>query len=77
MKNEFYDLDIDTLQTLYQQEVTRLKDELLSGASWDSLRDQKNRVTELAIVIHKKKYPLYFNPAEFDSQRRDTGNAPQ
>ena len=62
-------LDIDTLQKLYQKEVELLQSALIAGASWDSLKGQKNRVTELAIIIHRKKYPLHFNPAEFVSTR--------
>jgi hypothetical protein len=77
MKSEFNHLDIDVLQVLYQKEVNRLKEELLAGASWESVQERKNRVTELAIVIHKKKYPLYFNPAEFDSPRNSKDNGPE
>ena len=76
MNSEFHYLDIDALQALYQREVNRLKEQLLEGASRESVKDQKNKVTELAIIIHKKKYPLYFNPAEFDSPRNETNNEP-
>ena len=60
MNSEFHYLDIDALQALYQREVNRLKEELLAGASWESVKDQKNKVTELAIIIHKKKIPTLF-----------------
>jgi hypothetical protein len=71
MDRELYALDLDTLQALYQEESNRLKEELLAGAPWNSLQERKIKVTELAITIHKKKYPLYFNPAESDSSRQD------
>jgi len=71
MNRELYGLDLDTLQALYQEEADRLKDELLAGVPWDNLQEQKIKVTELAITIHRKKYPLYFNPAESVSPRQD------
>ena len=76
MDSEFYGLDLDALQVLYQEEAKRLNEELLAGATWDSMKEQKQKVTELAIVIHKKKYPLHFNPAEFTSTRNENNDAP-
>jgi hypothetical protein len=75
MNREFYGLDLDTLQAMYQEETNRLKDELLAGAPWDSLQERKTKVTELAITIHRKKYPLYFNPAEFSSREEQPDNS--
>ena len=76
MESEFHGLDLDTLQALYKEEAKRLNTELLGGATWDSVKEQKQKVTELAIVIHKKKYPLYFNPAEFASSRNEKDDSP-
>ena len=76
MDSEFYGLDLDTLQTLYQEEAKRLNTALLAGATWESVKEQKQKVTELAIVIHKKKYPLYFNPAEFSLSRNENADSP-
>lgn len=66
-------LDLDALQQMYQVEANRLNTELLSGASWESVREQKQRVIDLAIAIHKKKNPQHFNPAEFSSSRENDG----
>jgi len=66
MDSALYRLDLSALQTMYEKEARRLNDGLLAGASWESLREQKQIVTDLAIVIHKKKNPQYFNPAEFE-----------
>jgi hypothetical protein len=74
MSRELYELDIDTLQTMYQKETNLLNTELLAGASWESLREQKVKVTELAIVLHKKKKDSYLNPAEFNSSRHPESN---
>jgi hypothetical protein len=71
MDSEMYGLDLDVLQKMYQAEANRLNAELLSGASWESVREQKKRVIDLAIIIHKKKNPQYFNPAEFSSSRKN------
>lgn len=76
MDSEFYGLDLETLQALYKEEAKRLNTELLAGATWDSVKEQKQKVTELAIVIHKKKYPLHFNPAEFSSSRNENADSP-
>lgn len=75
MNRELYELDIATLQALYQKETNHLNAELLAGSSWESLREQKARVTELAIVLHKKKKNSYLNPAEFNSSRHQDTNS--
>ena len=41
MDSEFYGLDLDALQALYQEESKRLNAELLAGATWDSVKEQK------------------------------------
>ena len=76
MNSEMYGLDLDALQNMYQAEANRLNAELLSGASWESVREQKKRVIDLAIIIHKKKNPQHFNPAEFSSSR-ENNEAPE
>jgi len=76
MDSEFHVLDVDTLQALYQEEANRLNAELLGGATWDSVKEQKQKVVEIAIALHKKKYPLHFNPAEFGSSRNEKDDSP-
>ena len=76
MDSEFYGLDLHKLQVMYEEEARRLNAGLLAGATWDSMKEQEQKVTELAIVIHKKKYPLYFNPAEFPSSRNEKDDSP-
>ena len=76
MDSEFYGLDLDALQALYQEESKRLNAELLAGATWDSVKEQKQKVVEIAIAVHKKKYPLNFNPAEFGSRRNEKDDRP-
>jgi hypothetical protein len=44
---------LQTLLNLYNKEIDLLKQKLLNGESWDSLRDQRRNITELAISIHK------------------------
>ena len=76
MDSEFHGLSLDTLQALYQEEAKRLNTELLAGATWESVKEQKQKVVEIAISLHKKKYPLHFNPAEFASLRDEKGDNP-
>ena len=77
MNREFYRLELDELQALYKEETNRLHAELIAGTSWENLKEQKIKVTELAITIHRKKYPLYFNPAEFSSSREENHRVPE
>lgn len=55
--------DLPQLKTMYEQEADALQSALLNGASWESTREQRQRVTELAIALHKKRYSSS-NPAE-------------
>ena len=74
MDSAIYRLDLDVLEMMYEEEARRLNDSLLAGASWESLREQKQIVTDLAIVIHKKKNPQHFNPEEFyENNDRSSG----
>jgi len=77
MNREFFKLDLEELQSLYQKETKLLHAELIAGTSWENLTEQKIRVTELAITIHRKKYPLYFNPAEFTLSREENLRNPE
>jgi hypothetical protein len=76
MDSELYGLDLSVLQTMYHEEAKRLNDGLLAGASWESLREQKQIVVDLAIVIHKKKNPQHFNPAEFEQYNDRSSGEP-
>lgn len=70
-------LDVSILEKLFQEEESKLSASLLSGASWESLLDQRKVVTELATIIHKKRYPLkVFNPAEFSFNRNEDKGGP-
>lgn len=67
--NQWEVYDLDTLKSLYEKEEADLTDSLLKGVSWESLRDQRRSVTELAIVIHKKMTNTG-NPAEVDTRKK-------
>lgn len=47
-------LDIEVLTALYDREFLELKTALINGTDWNDIRDQKNKVTRIAISIHKK-----------------------
>jgi hypothetical protein len=63
MKMNWSELDLDALKDAYEKESSKLKAALLNGTSWEELRDQRQKVTELAIALHKK-INTSANPAE-------------
>lgn len=63
METRWNELDLDTLKTMYEQESSNLKAALLQGTSWNDLKDQRLKVTELSIALHKKIHATG-NPAE-------------
>jgi hypothetical protein len=67
------ELDVNELRDVYEKESSKLKASLLSGTSWEELKDQRQKVTELAIALHKK-INTSSNPAESTdrSQKRIT-----
>jgi hypothetical protein len=67
--NQWEAYDLGTLKSLYEKEKADLTDSLLKGVSWESLRDQRRSVTELAIVIHKKMTNTG-NPAEVNTRKK-------
>jgi hypothetical protein len=63
METNWSDLDVDTLREAYEKESAQLKASLLSGTSWEDMKDQRKKVTDLAIALHKKLHNSG-NPAE-------------
>jgi hypothetical protein len=57
------EFDVNELRDTYEKESAKLKASLLSGTSWEALKDQRKKVTELAIALHKK-INSSSNPAE-------------
>ncbi len=64
MDTSWNEFDVDTLRKLYEQESSSLKGALLQGISWNDLKDQRQKVTELSIILHKKIHAATGNPAE-------------
>jgi hypothetical protein len=54
MDKRVTELDVTTLERLYKKEIELLNRSLLSGVSWEALADQRWRVTQLAVILHKK-----------------------
>lgn len=63
MEMNWSELDVDALRDAYEKESARLKASLISGSSWEEMKDQRKKVTELAIALHKK-INTSGNPAE-------------
>ena len=67
------ELDVESLKNVYEKESAKLKASLLSGTPWEAKKDQRKKVTELAIALHKK-INTTSNPAESvdRSQKRES-----
>jgi len=63
MEANWSEMDVDALKNAYEKESSKLKASLLSGLSWEEMKDQRKKVTELAIALHKK-INTSGNPAE-------------
>jgi hypothetical protein len=63
MEMNWNEMDIDDLRNFYETESSKLKASLISGTSWEELKDQRKKVTDLAIALHKKINSTS-NPAE-------------
>ena len=65
---DFYHHDLESLKVLYEKENEELKKRLLNGALWEEVKNQRLRVTELAIALHNKFQAGHGgNPGEFPS----------
>ena len=53
MQPDITNTELETLLTLYNQEIEKLKEKLLNGESWENLRPIRSNITELAIAIQK------------------------
>lgn len=63
MEPNWSELNVDALEVLYENEASALRTALLNGASWEDVKDQRKKVTELSIALHKKIHASA-NPAE-------------
>ena len=50
--------DLYSLQKARSEAELQLQRALLEGAPWSEVKAMTQRVTELSIQIHKRKYPL-------------------
>jgi hypothetical protein len=55
MNESLANLQIKVLEKMYWRETRILKSRLLSGAFQKNILRQKNKVIELALIIHKKQ----------------------
>jgi wyosine [tRNA(Phe)-imidazoG37] synthetase (radical SAM superfamily) len=71
MAGDYNHINLEELIEIYRKEACELREALLSGASWDELKEKSANVTQLSIAIHSKN-PRFFkncNPAEFPLDR--------
>jgi hypothetical protein len=70
VKKDLWHLDLERLKTLYREEQKQLEGKLISGVSWEEVRDERRRIGELYTIIYKKSNPEQFgNPAENASRK--------
>ena len=65
-------MDLTTLKTTYEKEAAALRTALINGASWEDVKEQRLRVTQLAIEVHRKIHAGgSSNPAERSTRSAD------
>ena len=64
MQHDLTGKDYQSLLSLYNHEIDTLKEKLLNGESWDSLKVQRRNITELAVALQKKHGHVF--PAKMD-----------
>jgi hypothetical protein len=74
MNPELENLDLHTLKSKYDKEVELLNTQLLKGAEWTAVADQRKKVTDLAIAVHRKIASTKLNPAEHSSGEMEGRN---
>lgn len=55
MQTDLISLDIAELEDLYGQENHRLRSLLQTGSTWKEIKQQQQRLTDIAIAVHHKK----------------------
>lgn len=75
MEIDLSSLDLEQLKTIYEKADADLKNALLGGDSWKDVQDKRKTVTELAILMHKKRF-FYGLSSPADTPLR-TGNDQQ
>jgi hypothetical protein len=55
MDNALANLDLKTLRDMYEKESGVLRTALINGSSWEEMREQRLRVTEISIAMHRKR----------------------
>ena len=69
MKIDYSALPLEQLERMYQDADAKLRQALLNGASWEEAKAQRDVVTEIAVQLHKRKYPLTGTPADTPFRR--------
>lgn len=55
MERSLSDLDLDELKSMFESESNLLHQQLLNGAQWAEVKEQKKKVTAISVLIHKKE----------------------
>ncbi len=60
MKTQLTDRDLETLMMNYCQAEKDLKEALLKGYYWAEVKEKRELVTQLGVLIYKKRFPQHF-----------------
>lgn len=64
MNPELWSQDLDSLKQMYVSESKLLTEALLHGADWKELESKRKLLSQLSLVIDRKKEGINYNPAE-------------
>ena len=54
MNSELTQLELNTLKSMYEARVKELLQCLLSGASWESMKEIREELSELSLAMYEK-----------------------
>lgn len=61
MLNELRQVDLETLKEMYAAEADKLKTNVLTGARWEEVQEQRHRLIDFEIALYQKM--RYAQPA--------------
>lgn len=64
MEINLKELETEELKMLYSKTENELQTALLNGASWEEVKAKRDLVTNISIILHKRKFPVSGSPAE-------------
>ncbi len=71
MKKNLLQLDLEILKNLYATKESEIESAILSGASWEEVRIQRQTLSDLSLALHHKlQHHHNASPADFPLRPR-------